>query len=143
MTDETNTYPIGRIIDEIERTFTGRTTPAQAELRSKAAQAFAKANGWKVSKTTFSIGQLQRGTKPRRQDENTASMHDRQCYDHIDYFRAGRGIPVGFITHSYAPPEMIAAAAERDGLQCRFLARSWYYPARCTAALLTAPQAGD
>lgn len=137
MNDETNTQPIKALIDEIERTFTGWTTPELRDLRQKAAQVFAKAQGWNIAKTPFSVGQLQRGTKPSRQDEDTASVHDRRCYDHSDYFRTGRGLPVGFITHSYATPEMIAAAAERDGLHCRFLSRSWYYPARCTAALLT------
>lgn len=135
MRDESNTPPISDIIDAIA-TYGSHVTADRNDLRKRAVDKFAEIHGWKNGKH-FSIGQMQRGTAPSRIDEKEVHCYDSHAYDHAEYFRVARGKPVAVVVHSYARKETVEHAAERDGLNLRWLGRSWYFPGAANAAILS------
>jgi len=141
MKDETNTPPISGVIDRIEREYkrNGFTDRLKREQRY-ALETFAKRHECHVTKRPFSLDRLKqnKGHGPYPCISPIGIGLDR-AYDHVEYLGLGRGsLAVAIVTHSYEPASAIHAAAERDGLACRILARSWYYEGT-TAALMWNP----
>lgn len=137
MSDETTSDVLGEMVQELYELYDYRERewlqmiPVDQEPFN---EEFAKVHRWRIGRE-FSIEQLKRGTMPSRSGEKKAASLCQE-YDHVAYFRKN-GRPVGFITHAYCTPEDVIKRASLDGLNCRILARSWYYPRVATAALIT------
>jgi len=137
MIDETTSDVLGEMVQELYELYDYREREGLQMIpvdQEPFNEEFAKVHRWRIGRE-FSIEQLKRGTMPSRTGEKKISGLCRE-YDHVAYFRKN-GRPVGFITHAYCTPDEVLRRATADGLHCRILVRSWYYPRVATAALIT------
>jgi hypothetical protein len=100
-------------------------------LAADARDTFARSRGWRVD------------TRCRVYPATTYGALSRRVIDHPDFFRAGAGRMVGFITHTAAKVDEIMAYAEQYGYSAEVLPYSWYEPDYYTAVLLTPKADGD
>jgi hypothetical protein len=104
------------------------------DLRQRAAQDFAKLNGWKYSKTSFAPAQLARGSTQRKRHEawDEGWVHD--LFDHPVYFREPLWPyqPIAIVGQPYdTTVEEARITASRLGLDLHappIRTASWWYP---------------
>ncbi|HWG75803.1 MAG TPA: hypothetical protein VN660_03320 [Steroidobacteraceae bacterium] len=113
-----------------------RAVQAVNDERSRLREAFARAHGWRISLSGFSVDQLRTGRTARRWNEFS---YYRGVIDHPDYFRTpGKpSRPAAIITHTYASLDDCIEFTAGESITAKLLPESWYYPGGTIAVLFT------